>query len=130
MAAIGVDEADADALLALRAEGVSVVIDATAGRLPSIVHWGAALPAMDADQAAALVAAAVPVIASNNADVPPRLAVLPEHHTGWTGRPGLAGSRGGRQWSPAFRVTSVLVDGAPVRGYADLGAASVEFGAD
>jgi alpha-galactosidase len=130
MAAIGVDEADADALLALRAEGVSVVIDATAGRLPSIVHWGAALPTMDADQALALVAAAVPVIASNNADVPPRLAVLPEHHTGWTGRPGLAGSRGGRQWSPAFRVTSVLVDGAPVRGYADLGAASVEFGAD
>ncbi len=130
MTAIGVDEADAGALLALRAGGVSVVIDATAGRLPAIVHWGAALPPMDAEQAAALVAAAVPVIASNNADVPPRVAVLPEHHTGWTGRPGLVGSRDGRQWSPAFRVTSVLVDGAAVRGFADLGAASAAFAAD
>ena len=89
MTAIGVDEADAGALLALRAGGVSVVIDATAGRLPAIVHWGAALAPMAAEQAAALVAAAVPVIGSNNADVPPRVAVLPEHHTGWTGRPGL-----------------------------------------
>ena len=125
-----VDEADVGVLLCMTADGVSVVIDATGGRLPSIVHWGAALPAMDADQAAALVDAAVPVIGSNNADVPPRVAVLPEHHTGWTGRPGLAGSRAGRQWSPAFQLTSVLVDGNPVSGYHRCGGANVEFVAD
>ncbi len=116
-----------DALISLTADGVSVLLDATRGRLPAIVHWGAALPAMDAEQAAALAAAAVPVIGSNNPDVAPRLAVLPEHHTGWTGRPGLAGSRGGRQWSPAFAVTSVLLDGEPVTGYVRAGAARVEF---
>ena len=97
MTAIGVDEADAGALLALRAAGVSVVIDATAGRLPSILHWGAALPAMDAEQAAALVAAAVPVIASNNADVPPRVAVL---------RSTTPAGRAGRGWSVPATVDS------------------------
>ncbi len=122
-----VDETDAGALLALTAGGVSVVLDATGGRLPSIVHWGASLPNMDAEQAAALVDAAVPVVGSNNPDLPPRVAVLPEHHTGWTGRPGLAGSRLGRQWSPAFRLTAVVVDGAPVRGYVSGGAATGEF---
>jgi len=86
-------------LIALTADGVGLVLDATGGRLPAIVHWGAALGPMTAEQAAALATAAVPVIGSNNADVPPRPTLLPEHHTGWPGRPGLTGSRAGRQWS-------------------------------
>jgi alpha-galactosidase len=114
-------------LIALTADGVGLVLDATGGRLPAVVHWGAALGEMTAEQAAAFATAAVPVIGSNNVDVPPRVAVLPEHHTGWTGRPGLRGSRGGRQWSPAFRLTAVLVDGAPVDGYVTAGPATVEF---
>jgi alpha-galactosidase len=117
---------DDGALIALTAEGVDLVIDATGGRLPAIVHWGAALGAMSAEEAAALVTAAIPVIGSNNADVAPRLSVLPEHHTGWTGRPGLTGSRGGRQWSPAFAVTAILVDGVAVTGYVTAGPAGVE----
>ncbi len=121
------DAVDTDAHLVLTADSVSVVLDVTGGRLPAIIHWGAALPAMDAGQVAALVEAAMPVIGSNNPDVAPRVAVLPEHHTGWTGRPGLAGSRGGRHWSPAFSVTSVLVDGVQAHGYVTAGAASVEF---
>jgi len=59
-------------LIALTADGVGLVLDATGGRLPAIVHWGAALGPMTAEQAAALATAAVPVIGSNNADVPPR----------------------------------------------------------
>lgn len=127
MAATRVDEADEGGILALTANGVSVVLDATGGRLPAIVHWGAPLPAMGADQAFALIDAAVPVIGSNSQDVPLRVAVLPEHHRGWTGRPGLSGSRSGREWSPAFRVTSVLMDGVPVRGYVSGGAANIEY---
>jgi len=114
-------------LIALTADGVGLVLDATGGRLPAIVHWGAALGPMTAAQAAALATAAVPVIGSNNADLPPRLTPLPEHHTGWPGRPGLTGSRAGRQWSPAFTVTEILVDGESVSGYVTAGAASVEF---
>ncbi len=121
------DDVGSGALIVLMADGVGLVLDATGGRLPAVVHWGPALGPMAAEQAAALAAAAVPVIGSNNVDVAPRLAVLPEHHTGWTGRPGLAGSRGGRQWSPAFAVTEILMDGVPVTGYATAGAASVEF---
>ena len=121
------DESAPGALIALTAGGVGLVLDATGGRLPAVVHWGAALGAMTAEQAAALATAGVPVIGSNNVDVPPRPAVLPEHHTGWTGRPGLAGSRGGRQWSPAFAVTAILVDGVPATGYVGTGPACVEF---
>ena len=113
---MAVDNTHAGAVLTLTADGVSVVLDATDGRLPAIVHWGAALPPMDAEQTAALLMAAVPVIGSNNPDVTPRLAMLPEHHTGWTGRPGLCGSRRGRHWSPVFGVTSLLLDGAPGSG--------------
>jgi alpha-galactosidase len=118
---------DDGALIALTADGVGLVLDATGGRLPAVVHWGAALGSMTADQAAALVTAAIPVIGSNNADVAPRVAVLPEHHIGWTGRPGLTGSRGGRQWSAAFTVSEILMDGVPVGGYVNAGAARVEF---
>ena len=94
---------DDGALIALTAEGVDLVIDATGGRLPAIVHWGAALGAMSTEEAASLVTAAMPVIGSNNADVPPRLSVLPEHHTGWMGRPGLTGSRAHGSGRPRSR---------------------------
>ena len=78
----------ADATVALTAAGVTVLIDGTAGRLPAVVHWGHALSDLDVDQAGALVDGSVPVVGSNNAALAPRVAVLPEHHTGWTGRPG------------------------------------------
>ena len=48
---MAVDDTHAGAVLTLTADGVSVVLDATDGRLPAIVHWGAALPPMDAEQA-------------------------------------------------------------------------------
>ena len=52
---MAVADADAGAVyqITLTAAGVSVVLDATGGRLPVIVHRGAALPPMDANQAAA-----------------------------------------------------------------------------
>ena len=110
-----------DVLVTLTAAGVSLVLHTADGRLPVVVHWGAALPTMDADQAMALADAAVPVIGSNNPDIAPHVSVLPEHHTGWTGRPGLTGSRAGRAWSPAFRVAAVLLDGSPADGVVHAG---------
>jgi alpha-galactosidase len=119
--------AGADAVLAMTAAGVTVVLDATAGRLPSVVHWGEAVPIADAEQARALVGAAVPVLGSNAVDVPLRVALLPEPHRGWTGRPGLSGSRGGRHWSTAFAVSAVEVDGVAVDGFVASGPATVTF---
>ncbi|KTR11950.1 alpha-galactosidase [Curtobacterium citreum] len=93
----------------LTAGGVSLVLDCRDAALPAIVHWGAGLGALDEDALVALAAASVPPVAQNEPDVPVRLSVLPEPHRGWSGRPGLAGHRDGRDWSPAFTVTAMDV---------------------
>ena len=119
--------ADSDTVVALTAAGVTVLIEAGAGRLPVVAYWGPELPPLDAAQAAAIVRACEPVAGTNNVEPPPRVAVLPEHRTGWTGRPGLSGSFAGAGWSPAFVDTAVTVDGEPVTGFAAAGAATVDF---
>ena len=98
----------------LRADGVMAIVDVTDGRLPAILHWGADLgPLSDAD-VDALARGAIRTTDGNPVDVPVRLALLPQHEAGWTGRPGLSGHRaGGTAWSPRFATTSVTVDGAP-----------------
>ena len=96
----------------LTAGGVSLLLDLADGRLPAVVHWGAALGDLDGQEARALTAAAVQPVVNNEVDVAARLALLPEHHTGWVGRPGLSGSRQGRDWSPLFTVVDVSLDAA------------------
>ncbi|QIK72623.1 alpha-galactosidase [Propioniciclava coleopterorum] len=98
----------------LRGDDVAVLLDLTAGRLPAILHWGADLGDLSPADAAAVAAAAVPPPGPNLPDTPPRLALLPEAHTGWVGRPGISGSRAGRDWSPRFAVTGLTLDGAPL----------------
>jgi alpha-galactosidase len=120
----------ADATVALTAAGVTVLIDGNAGRLPAVVHWGHELSDLDAGQAEALVGGSVPVVGSNNAALAPRVAVLPEHHTGWTGRPGLRGSFAGRDWSPAFTTRSIALNGGAISGFASSGPGVVEVVAD
>ncbi|SEQ63630.1 alpha-galactosidase [Microlunatus flavus] len=120
---------DGPTCIALGAAGVSLVLDLSDGRLPTVVHWGAELGALDAGEAAALVEAVAPVPTNSAPDHPLAVALLPEHWTGWTGRPGLSGSRGGAAWSPRFTVGRVSVDGADVPlgpGLTDAGAATVE----
>src|SRR4051794_25710705 len=91
-----------DTTIQLTAAGVTVLIDASGARLPALVHWGPELPALSPGQATAIVTAAVPATGSNALDTPPRVPILPGHHAGWSGRPGLRGSFAGRCWSPAF----------------------------
>lgn len=101
-----------DAYIHLSAEGVSVVLDATANRLPAVVHWGAALGAVTLAEVEALALAAVEPTSGNVVDEPVRVAILPEHHAGWQGKPGIAGHRHGTGWSPKFSVDSIVVNGA------------------
>ena len=110
------------AILQLTAAGVSILIDATDGQLPAIVHWGAALPALTDDQAVSVIAASVPVTGSNTVDLPPRPGLLPGQDSGWMGRPGLRGSFGGIGWSPKFRTRTLTLNGTPVTGYNSSGA--------
>jgi len=103
-----------NACVVLRHEGVGVVLDLTDGQLPAIVHWGADPGAISIADAVALIRAGVHPIAPNLVDEPVRVAMLPEHHTGWVGRPGISGSRGGRDWSPRFTTTALRLDGQEV----------------
>jgi alpha-galactosidase len=111
----------------LSAAGVSVLIDATSGQLPAIVHWGNELPALTSEQAHDTVRATVPVAGSSTIDVPPRPGLLPMQDSGWMGRPGLRGSFQGIGWSPKFVAHGLTFNGAPVTDYASTGAGSVEF---
>ncbi len=102
-----------DVRVYLRTEGVSVLVNLSHGRLPALVHWGPDLGELSESDASELIEAGVPPSGPNLVDEPGRLSLLPEHWTGWAGRPGIAGSRGGRAWSPKFTTTSLLIDGVP-----------------
>jgi alpha-galactosidase len=104
----------ADCVIALRSEGVSLVLDISAGRLPAIVHWGVDPGTLDPADVEGLILSNIDPGGPNVVDEPIRLALLPEHWTGWVGRPGLSGSRAGRDWSPKFTTTEVRVDDKPL----------------
>ena len=105
-----------DALIALRAAGVGLLLDISAGQLPAVLHWGADLGEVGPSDWEALRRAQQMPVLNNGVDVPLRLALVPEGRAGWMGRPGLSGSRGGRDWSPRFEVVELEVDGQPVTG--------------
>ncbi len=98
-------------LVHLRAAGVSVVVDLRAG-VPAILHWGADLGDVDADDLDALAAALEAPVVQGGLDVVAPIAVVPEHGSGFPGRSGLLGRRGGgRDWSPRFaELVSSSVD--------------------
>src|SRR5664279_1585694 len=102
------------AVVALRAASVGVVLDILDGHLPAIVHWGADLGDLTASDALAMVRTGVQPVVANLVDEPVRLSLLPAHHTGWLGRPGLSGSRDSEDWSPLFTTTALSIDGAEV----------------
>ncbi len=123
------------AMVHLRAAGVSLLLDCREGALPVVTHWGRDLGPQSAELACNLARAAVPVVGPNVADVPVPVAILPEHHTGFVGRPGLSGSRAGVAWSPRFVVTSLVcdgsvVDGSVADGYLECGPAPVAITAE
>jgi alpha-galactosidase len=93
-------------MLHLRGRASDVVVDVATGA-PSIVHWGAPLPAgveLDAaSRSRPLVRGALDVVAP--------VSVVPEHGSGYPGRPGLLGFHPtGRDWSPRFSPESHSLD--------------------
>ena len=101
-------------VVALSSDDVSLVLDLSDRALPAVVHWGGRLEGLEARDLAAIVDTGVALNGMNDIDVPRRLAVLPEQHRAWAGRPGLQGSRGGRNWSTRFTVDRVTLDGEPL----------------
>src|SRR6187402_1906340 len=93
-------------LIHLTASDVSLLLDVSGGRLPRVVHWGAALGSLDDAALAALARATADPRVGGELDERHALSVLPEHSWGWMHTPGIAGSRGGRDHSTRFEVTS------------------------
>ncbi|MDG4766478.1 alpha-galactosidase [Solwaraspora sp. WMMD406] len=75
----------------LRAAGTSLVLDARGPYPPVVLHWGADLGELAADELAAVADAATPAVPPSAVDQPLRLTLLPTPGQGWTGRPGIAG---------------------------------------
>ena len=102
----------------LRRGGTAVVLHCAPDSLPEILHWGRDLGPLTGPGLRAW-AAARPGIVSGNADVPPRLSLVPQQSEGWTATPGLTGSRAGLGQFSAFHRTSIEIlatdgtDGAP-----------------
>jgi alpha-galactosidase len=108
-----------NSVIHLRAGQVSLLVDLTGGQLPAILYWGADLGDLAPEDGPAMIVSGLRPLAANLVDQPIRLALLPEHRTGWVGRPGLSGSRAGRAWSPEFTVTQVLLDGQSIEATAE-----------
>ncbi|KRO42896.1 MAG: hypothetical protein ABR58_05415 [Acidimicrobium sp. BACL19 MAG-120924-bin39] len=90
----------------LEHDDVCVVVDVSGG-VPAIMHWGAALGAVDTDTFAALTNRPT---THGSLDVVPALQIVPQHSLGSLARPGLAGHRpGGRDWAPRFTTCSAQV---------------------
>ncbi|MEU4714851.1 alpha-galactosidase [Micromonospora purpureochromogenes] len=106
----------------LRRAATSLVLDARGPGLPRVVHWGADLGPLPADDLPALVDATIPPVVPSSFDAPTVLSLLPEASAGWSGRPGLAGHRDGAAWSTAFRLDRLdVADGTATAGAGGTG---------
>ncbi|HST85844.1 MAG TPA: alpha-galactosidase [Kineosporiaceae bacterium] len=98
---------DLERVLHLRSGGVSLVLDARGDRMPRVLHWGADLGDLTADDLTQLCLASVSPVVTSVPDAPLPVGMLPESATGWPGLPGLSGHRDGRDWSPLFTLTAL-----------------------
>ena len=114
-------------LVHLRRGGTSVLLRLDPDTLPCVLHWGPDLGDLpDSGLAELLPALGMPSIDSP-ISAQEAVALLPQHSSGWLGRPGLLGSREGRAWSVSFdSVTHAVQEaGAPEWGDGPRGAARV-----
>jgi len=104
-----------DAVLSLRAAGVSIVIDAT-GRVPQVLHWGADLGPLDASVAEALRLSATPAVLNNSPDAPRSLTLWPTEYDSWAGTPAQSGNAAGTATTPRPELVSTRVEVDPAGG--------------
>ncbi len=84
----------------LRGRVSDLVVDVSTGA-PTIVYWGA--PLGGNDDFASLAAALERPLVHGSPDVVAPVSVVPEHGSGFPGRPGLVGHRrAGTAWAPRF----------------------------
>ncbi|CAN5557960.1 alpha-galactosidase [soil metagenome] len=91
-------------MIHLLGRGADVLIDVSAGA-PVITHWG--LPLGDIADESVVSAMKRATVPGGLAVIAP-ISVIPEHGSGFPGRPGLSGHRrGGTAWAPRFYPAGV-----------------------
>jgi alpha-galactosidase len=103
----------------LRSAGVAVLLDARGPQLPRVLHWGADPGDLGDEALERLAADLQPGLARSGFDEPWPFPLLPGQVDGWTGRPGLSGSRGGLAPYPHLELA------APAEVHPDDGGAQV-----
>ncbi|MET8260197.1 alpha-galactosidase [Micromonospora sp. NPDC005205] len=98
----------------LRGDGVAIVLAHPASGLPAVVHWGADLGPLETGDLEALDRATSRQTAPGTLDAAWRLPIVPEEANGWSGRPGLLATRGGRPVYPRWTSQVEHEDGASV----------------
>ena len=89
-------------MIHLHRGGTSLLLRLDDDRLPAVLHWGPDLGALSEDDLAGTSAALATPYFDSPISSQDAVALLPQHATGWLGRPGLVGSRDGASWSPMF----------------------------
>jgi alpha-galactosidase len=83
--------------------GADLVVDVASG---AIVHWGAPLGALTEADLTELPRAVARSLVQGSPDEIAAVTAVPEHGSGWPGRPGLTGTRpDGTAWAPRFTAT-------------------------
>ncbi len=96
----------------LRRGGTSVVVRTDRTVLPCVVHWGPDLGDVGEPDLAGLTDALAMPLGDSAVLSQEAVAILPQHSSGWIGRPGLMGSRSGTAWSVSFDNVAHALDEA------------------
>jgi alpha-galactosidase len=99
---------DFPAVVALRADGASVVVE-LAGQVPKILHWGRDLGELSAAALEAFRFTAIPATLNNAVDVPPVFSLWPTESQGWLGTQAHEGHLEGAATAPHPRLTGAEI---------------------
>jgi alpha-galactosidase len=102
------------AIFHLRAEGVSLVIDASDG-VPAVLHWGRDLGALSEQELRELLVITRPALMHDSPDSLRRFSIWPSAHEGWVGTPALEGHIGQAGVLSRARLTGVTHEGGIIR---------------
>jgi alpha-galactosidase len=105
---------DSARVVHLRRGGTSVVLRLDDVHLPSVLHWGPDLGELAPADLDAMLSALDKPYVDSAVMTQQAVSVLPQHSTGWIGRPGLLGHRQGTSWSTTFTFVAHAVDSASV----------------
>ncbi|MFF3254341.1 alpha-galactosidase [Actinacidiphila glaucinigra] len=95
-------------IVPLRAAGTAFVVELTEP-VPRVLHWGADLGPLSADDLAALSLTAEPAVLNNSLDAPRRFTVWPTEADGWAGTPAHHGHLDGGAAAPRLTTTGTSV---------------------